>query len=131
MSGGMGGMGTARYFMNQEDERVDRLLDRHRRRVERKARRAGAGEQMAEARLDEVEADLGRTLLLAMSVNQLLMRKGVLTAAEIEEVARQVDLADGVADGKLNPAAVRPPTASDATAETPEDFLRQLEQEGT
>ena len=47
------------------------------------------------------------------------------------DVAEVLFGADGVADGKLNPAAVRPPTASDATAETPEDFLRQLEQEGT
>ena len=130
MSGGMGGMGTARYFMKQEDKRVDRLLQRHRHRVERKARRAGAEQQMVEARLDEVEADLGRTLLLTMSVNHLLMRHGVLTAAELDEVARDVDLADGVADGKLNPAVVRPRAATPSSADTPEDFLRQLEREG-
>jgi hypothetical protein len=128
--GGISGMGTAIYFMKKEDERIDRLHQRRRRRMERKARRAEAGHEMAEARLDEVEADLGRTVLLAMTVNQLLLEKGVLTQAEIDSVGREVDLVDGVADGKLNPAFVRPPTAS-MPAETPEDFLRQLEREET
>ena len=123
--------GIARYFKNKEDERINEWRHRRRRRMERKARRAGAGQEMAEARLDEVEADLGRTVLLAMTVNQLLIQKGVLTQAEIDLVAQQVDLLDGVADGKLNPAFVRPQTAAKPTTDTPEDFLQQLEREET
>ena len=131
MLGGVGYAGLARYFKNKEEERINQMLERHRRRMERKARRAGAGQRMVEARLDEVEADLGRTVLLTMTVNQLLLQKGVLTEAEIDWVARHMDLADGVADGRLDPAVVRPQTATRQAAETPEDFLRQLEQEGT
>jgi hypothetical protein len=129
MLGGVGYAGLARYFKNKEEERINDLLHRHRQRMQRKARRAGAEQEMTEARLDEVEADLGRTVLLAMTVNHLLQQKGVLTEAEIDWVAREVDVLDGIADGKLNPAVVRPKTAAKPMAKTPEEFLRQLEQE--
>jgi hypothetical protein len=64
-----------------------------------------------------------------MTANQLFVQKGLLTETEIDWVGRQVDLWDGIADGKLDPAVVRPATASKPAAETPEDFLRQLERE--
>jgi hypothetical protein len=129
-SGGVGGLGTALYFMKKENERNDQMVLRHRRRMARKGRRARAGQQAVDSRLDETEADLGRTLLLTMSVNQILVRKGFLSPAEIAHVAGELDMADGIADGKLDPATVRPPNAADSPAATsPEEFFRRLEQD--
>jgi len=129
---GLGGWGTALYFMKKEDERIDRLVQRHRQRMARKGRRMADGQQAVEGRLDEVEVDLGRTLMLTMAVNQILVRKGFLTPAEIARVAGDLDMADGIADGKLDPAVVRPhESASPSSAATPEEFLRRLERKDT
>ncbi len=68
----------------------------------------GEDEEVLRERLDFAEADLGRALLLAMAVNRLLVRKRAVTPAEIARVAEKLDLADGRADGKLDPGAVRP-----------------------
>jgi hypothetical protein len=126
--GGVGGLGTALYFMRKEEERTNDLVQRHRRRMARKARRIGAGQQAVEARLHETEGDLGRTLMLAMTVNQLLLRKGVLTPTEIACVAEAIDVVDGVAFSKLDPAAVRPrPRAERHASADPKEFLRRLE----
>jgi hypothetical protein len=129
--GGIGGLGTALYFMRQEERRVNELVRRHRRRMSRKGRRIGAGQRGLEDRLDEAEADLGRTLLLAMTVDRILVQKRILTSDEIARVAKQLDLVDGVADGKLDPAAVRPEGAVRSDdSDGPEEFLRRLEREG-
>lgn len=129
-SGGVGGLGTALYFMKKENERNDQMVLRHRRRMARKGRRARAGQQAVDSRLDETEADLGRTLLLTMSVNQILVRKGFLSPAEIAQLAGELDMADGIADGKLDPATVRPQeAATPKVATTPEEFFRRLEQD--
>lgn len=129
--GGVSGLGTALYFMKQEDRRINEQVRRHRRRMSRKGRRIGAGQRGLEARLDEAEADLGRTLLLAMTVDRILVEKGVLTSDEIASVANQLDLVDGVADGQLDPATVRPEGAARTEdPDGPEEFLRRLEREG-
>lgn len=91
---GLGGLCTARYFMRQEQQRIDALLDRSRRRRKRKQQRI-----TKDHRLDDAEDDLGQMLLLAMAVNRLLVRKQALQPAEIARVARELDLADGVEDG--------------------------------
>jgi len=129
MSGGLGGLDTARYFLRTEDRRIDNLLLRRRRRMDRKTRRIGSDQQALVERLDEMEADLGQVLLVAMSVNRLLVRKGTLHPNEIGQVARELDLADGKADGKLDPAAVRPRDAAVKPPAAPEEFLRGLEKE--
>ena len=129
MTGGAGTLGPAFYFMRKESQRIDELIERHRRRMKRKAHRVEADEDALVDRLDEVEGDLGRLLLLAMSANRLLVRKRVLTTGEIAAVARRIDLADGVADGKLDPAVVRPPAAARPEEMPPEEFLRNLEKE--
>lgn len=129
-SGGVGGLGTALYFMREEDKRIRAMLGRHRRRIERKARRMASDQEGLHLRLDDVESDLGRTLLLAMAVNRTVVVKGVLSSSEITQAARQLDLSDGVEDGKLDPACLRDADSPGRSRPTePEDFLRQLESE--
>jgi len=60
------------------------------------------------ARVEQLEDDLARALLLIHTLTQACIRKGVFTRAEIAQTAAEVDLLDGVADGKLDPAVVRP-----------------------
>ena len=55
-----------------------------------------------------LEDDLARAVLLVHTLVEACIRKGVFTREEIIQAARQIDLFDGVADGKLDPAAVRP-----------------------
>ena len=128
-SGGAGGLGTALYFMRREDQRIADMLQRNRRRLARKARRAARREDALGEELDEVESDLGRMLLLAMTVNRIFLQKNLLTSEELAAVARKLDLADGRADGKLDPATVRPRGAKQAgPAASPDEFLRDLQQ---
>ncbi len=54
-----------------------------------------------EARIDELERDLGRVVLLARALVQALLRKGLLTQNEIGDMMAEVDLSDGVADGAI------------------------------
>jgi hypothetical protein len=131
--GGFGGFGLAalaNYFMRKENERIQEMLDRNRRRLAQKGRRLAALESTLEARMDEAEADLGRAILLAFAVKGLLVHKQILTTRDISEVASELDLKDGTADGRLDPAAVRPSDRSvPKPPKTPEEFLRRLEQE--
>jgi len=130
MVGSGGALDIARHCMRQEDKRIKAMLRRHRQRIERKARRMASDQTALRSQLDDAESDLGQTLLLAMAVNRTLVAKGVLAASEITRVARQLDLSDGVEDGKLDPAGFRDAEDAQRNQTTePEDFLRQLERE--
>ena len=59
-------------------------------------------------RIESLEKGLGVVTLLAQSLAEACIRKGVLKPNEIAAVVDELDLADGVRDGMLDPAAVRP-----------------------
>jgi hypothetical protein len=121
-------MSWTRYLNHDwwQTEQIDRL--------NRQIRRAERSQSSVEAHLadelDQLSNDLGRALLLLHSLVETCVRKGVLTRDEIREVAREIDLADGVADGKVDPARLRPAreNASRRPVSTME-FLRQLEKQ--
>ena len=56
-----------------------------------------------------IHADLARVALIATAVAHAVVRKGVLTPAELDAIAADVDAIDGVMDGALDPAALRSP----------------------
>ena len=62
----------------------------------------------ARKRMEELEKGLGVVTLLAHSLAEACLRKGVLTQNEIAAVVNELDMADGVTDGRLDPEAVRP-----------------------
>jgi hypothetical protein len=129
-SEGIGGLGTALYFTRQEDKRIKEMLGRHRRRIERKARRTASDQAAYRSRLDDAESDLGRMLLLAVAVNRTLLANGILSSDELAQVARRLDLSDGVEDGKLDPAGFRDAESLERKRPAdPEEFLRRLESE--
>jgi hypothetical protein len=69
-------------------------------------------------RMTQLEDDLARAVLIIHTLVEACVRKGVFTREEIAQVSAEVDLWDGVADGQLDPATVRPlpPPPPPATA---------------
>lgn len=59
-------------------------------------------------RATQLEADLARAVLIIHTLVEACVRKGVFTREELAQVSAQVDLWDGTADGRLDPATVRP-----------------------
>lgn len=60
------------------------------------------------ARVEQLESDLGRVALVARTLADLCVRKGVFSAEEFEAQFREADFADGVGDGRLDPKVVKP-----------------------
>jgi hypothetical protein len=82
-------------------------------------------------RVNQLEDDLSRTLLLLQALTETCIAKGVLTREELAAMAEQVDLSDGVADGKLDLQTIRPPVVDGPVIETTtEEYLQKLEDEG-
>lgn len=91
---------TAREF-NALEDKLKRQRD-----LERKRRSRQTEERATlEARIAELEDDLGRVALLAPALAEASIAKGLVTQDELVAVMRKVDLLDGVADGKLDPQA--------------------------
>lgn len=72
-------------------------------------RRSGARRRVdLAARVDELELDLMRVTLLARTLADLCLAKGLVTEGEFDAQLRETDFADGVADDGLDPKLARP-----------------------
>ena len=69
-----------------------------------------ADEIPAVDRVALLEDDLARALLVIHTLTEACIQRGVFTREELNQMAAQVDVWDGVADGKLDPAVIRPQT---------------------
>ena len=69
------------------------------------ARRLGRSGRVTAKMLQD---DLGRMALLLRSVTELCIEKGVFSDGELARKLEQVDIADGVTDGRLDPDVVMP-----------------------
>ena len=77
-------------------------------------------------RIESLEKGLGVATLLAQSLAEACIRKGVLKPNEIAAVVDELDLVDGVRDGMLNPEVVRPKSpASEAKRRRPKPRYRK------
>lgn len=112
----------SKYFGDRHRESIDARIKRMR------ARSADARADLVD-RVATLEGDLGRVLLLLSALSETCISKGILTQDELAAMAEQVDLDDGIADGKLDPATVRPEENESPSAVTPEEHLRRLEKE--
>lgn len=101
------GKSIRKHFFREQIESYDQCLARMRR---QSAIASGDNDstQDAESRLTELEDDLARATLLIHTLTEACLRQGVFSEQEIAAVAAEIDLFDGVADGKLDPAVVRP-----------------------
>jgi hypothetical protein len=113
----------SKYFGQRHSELLDAKLKRF---------RAGSlsAKIHTEDRVAQLEDDLARTLLLVQALAETCIAKGVLTREELAAMAEQVDVSDGVADGKLDLQTIRPPVVDDPVIETTtEEYLHRLEEE--
>jgi len=60
-----------------------------------------------EARIAQLEDDLGRVALLTRALMDAILKKGILTQVEIAEMMTKADMSDGTRDGKLDLASLR------------------------
>lgn len=73
------------------------------------ARSAAAQANTVNSRVQALENQVERLALLNQALWELLRGKLGLTDADLERLAQEVDLRDGVADGKITPRAVKCP----------------------
>ena len=75
------------------------------------SRATRAPSMAVEARSDvkELTRQVERLMLLNQAMWELIRERLHLTDAELEAIAQQVDMRDGIKDGKLTPIAVRCP----------------------
>jgi len=86
---------TAREF-NEIEEQTKR-----RARAMRRDRRSAARQR------EDLESDVGFLALTLLSLVRSLVEKGVLSPEDLRAHMRELDAADGVEDGKLDPDAAR------------------------
>jgi hypothetical protein len=80
------------------------------------------------AAIDQLEVDIGRTLLKLHAVSELLVEKGVVKAEELTAKARELDSMDGETDGILHPSMFRT-EEEQSRSPSPRAFLIALEQQ--
>ncbi len=78
------------------------------------------------AAIDQLEVDIGRTLLKLHAVSDVLVEKGLVTSEELAEKARELDSLDGQSDGILSPSLFRT-EEEQKRAPSPRAFLIELE----
>lgn len=104
------------FFTASEFNRIERDL-------KNKDRKKRAADRRLIAEVDRLKEDLGRAYLMISALTELSLRKGLISDDELSQVMRDIDLSDGVEDGKL---------ASQASGEEPKTlrkFLSELERE--
>jgi len=116
-------LAISKYFSTRHGELLDDKLKRFR------SNTLDTRIQLVD-RVNQLEDDLSRTLLLLQALTEACIAKGVLTREELAAMAEQVDLSDGVADGKLDLQTIRPPAVEGEVDETTtEEYLQKLEEE--
>jgi hypothetical protein len=112
----------SKYFGDRHRELIDEKLARYR-------TRADDPRIVLVDRVDQLEGDLGRALLMLQALAETCVSKGVFSCQEIADMAKTIDALDGIADGKLDPQTMRPAAPPTAEAVSPEEHLRRLEAE--
>jgi len=90
----------SRYVSGEQSETYEQCVSR--------LRQIQVGTNVTTAdRVEQLEDDLARAVLLIHSLTEACILKGVFTREEIARAATEIDLFDGAADGKLDPAVLR------------------------
>ena len=105
-------------------------LNRMDHRASQMRRIASASRADLRQRIDELEDDLGRVALLTHALAEACVQSGVLRREQISAMAEKLDLADGVADGRLDLSGNRAPDEQPQRPLSPNEHLRQLEKRG-
>lgn len=117
-----GAYAISKYFANEHRELIDKRMRRWR-------ERANDPRIALVDRVGNLEADLGRALLLLHALAESCLRAGVMSHEQLSQIAAELDRSDGIEDGKLDPATLRPEERTNPNIST-EEYLRRLEEEG-
>lgn len=93
---GLGRWWFCDWYTAGELDRIDDHLAHERRRG--MSERSKVGKYV-----DDVERSLASVALVARALGELCLKKGLFTQAEMETALREVDLADGILDDRLDP----------------------------
>lgn len=58
-------------------------------------------------RVEALEEELARAVLVIHTLLEVCVRKGVFSKADFQQVVDEIDFLDGMIDGKLDPRALR------------------------
>jgi hypothetical protein len=117
-----GAYAISNYFAKEHGELIDRRMRRWR-------ERANDPRIALVDRVRDLEDDLGRALLLLHALTETCLRAGVMSPEQLSQIAAELDKSDGVEDGRLDPATLRPEQDTPPDTST-EEYLRRLETEG-
>jgi hypothetical protein len=95
------GMSMMRYLMHDfftasEFDRLDHTISQQRFAASRLTHKM-------RNRMQELESEVDRLTLLTHALMNVCLQKKLMTAEEIKAMVREVDLSDGVEDGKIAP----------------------------
>lgn len=113
-----GAYAISKYFANEHRELIDKRMRRWR-------ERANDPRIALVDRVASLEDDLGRALLLLHTLAETCLRAGVMSREQLSQIAAELDRADGVEDGKLDPSTLRS-DEEPTTATSTEEYLRRL-----
>ena len=99
-------MGFERYFLHDlfTAAEFNKLEEREHERQRQQHEQQASTKQ----RVSELEQGIGRVALLARSLAELCLEKGLITKEELRVRLLADDMADGAGDGKLDPKVVLP-----------------------
>ena len=101
----LGGMLQAFMFASEASREQRRTVDLKLKAMREARLRQAQGSSQHKR---ELEDDLGRVALLARSLAEVCIKKGVLTREELGQMLVEIDMADGIRDGKLDARAALP-----------------------
>ena len=79
--------------------------------LSRRAEVIGSRIRAGQVKLEELDNDVGELVIFQQAIVRLLIEKGTLTPQEIAEKVREIDLEDGVEDGRVTKPGGRGPVA--------------------
>ena len=108
-------MALSDFFLSDGEYHLRELVTLQRQQMRRdrnQERRNSRAEKSVEKKIEQLEHDLGFVSLLLASVMELLNDKGVVKRNDVKEIFKDLDLVDGVKDGKIDINMLRVMTGS-------------------
>lgn len=100
------------YWMDQRINQVNQSVFVQRRLAAKASQKQTQQNQDVAESIEDLEADLGRMALLVRVLLDACIQKGVVTHDELSRMIGEIDMLDGVQDGRLDPKKARPTKGS-------------------
>ena len=108
-------MALSDFFLSDGEYHLRELVSLQRQQMRRdrnQERKNSRVEKSVDKKIEQLEHDLGFVSLLLASVMELLNDKGVVKRNDVKEIFKDLDLVDGVKDGKIDINMLRVMTGS-------------------